>query len=533
MTSVIKHTLRASAASPHSVGWRPRLAFQLGGPTPAGAELVWNTARPDGSPWFEHRVAVPQLGDGETTRIDLLRQEPDADLAEPGTAEFSLKLVSELEGVDQSLHEGSFTTEALPGEHRYAVDNDWMLGLALLNLDSVNEPDAPRFRVTVFVKGDVDVARLEAYCFHQGGRIATALFIESRHSFTASDGSVVGHEIVAEFDSVRGWNNLRASGWGAPWHLLDEHDGRYEVKLVRASKVARVLAFDVVAGRIVAPAFVEPDPWSGATVVVDAEVQNDLDGEWSAEGAPAFYGDVVTAPSWSSIDQIYAARIAPESEQAEDEDEFDPATAEALQHFIDRAALLLGTWESIFADGQPPYDSSDILKAEMVCDEESAYLELREAAASVADSQPVDLFGEQTTVGHLRARTAGLFATARARISGAAEAESDSLAPYRALLAGDKLAVFEEHPIGSFVYTTIDRKVIETPDELAEAEYWFFEGPLTTPGSARVDGVDVTVSVQGWKVLGWRFDGAGAAIDRFETRGQGGSAPISAYQRDR
>jgi len=276
MTSVIKHALRASAGmfgSYRPEGWNPRLRVQLHGPVPAGAELVWAVARPDGSPWFEHRARVPELDPAQTTIVDLQRWADDGDLAEPGTVAFTLRIVSTLDGVDELLHDGSLTAVALDGHQRYAIDNDWTLGLALVCLDAVDEYDAPRLTVTAFLKGDVGTYQLEAHCFHDGQRIAAASHLDDRHTFTANDGTPVGHEVVAVFDGVRGWNNLRESGWGGDWHLLDEHDGRYEVKLLRESELARVISFEVSAGRIVAVGAVESDPASGAVVLVDAAVK--------------------------------------------------------------------------------------------------------------------------------------------------------------------------------------------------------------------------------------------------------------------
>ncbi|MGD8167741.1 hypothetical protein ACEXOS_011015 [Herbiconiux sp. P16] len=545
MTSVIKHALRASAGmfgSYRPEGWNPRLRVQLRGPAPAGAELVWAVARPDGSPWFEHRVPVPELDAHQTTTIDLQRWMDGGDLAEPGRVDFSLRIVSALDGVDELLHDGTMTSVALDGEQRYAIDNDWLLGLALLGLDAVDEYDAPRLTATVFLKGQVDTYQIEAHCFHEGRRIGRASFVDNRHTFTANDGTVVGQEIAVVFDDVRGWNNLRDSGWGAEWHLLDEHDGAYQVKLVRESTIARVVGFEVSGGSIVAAGAVEDDPGTGAVILVDTAVEGALDGAWRKDGAPAFYGDAATAASWLGIDAVYARRIEPSgasdaaaatTHASAPTPAFDEETAVALQAFVDRAERLLATWEAGFLDSRPPFDYAQVQNADAVLRERADYATLLDAAASVPGEHPATIAGEPTAVGAVRERMEVLFAAAEARLSGAAQAEADELAPYRALLTGDKLAVFEEHPASAFLYTTTDRRVIETPEELAAAEYWYFEGPLDVPSTASVNGVALKVSVQGWRVLGWQFDEAGAIVDEFETQGPGSSAPKSAFQRDR
>jgi hypothetical protein len=519
-------------------GWNPRLKVQLHGPVPAGAELVWAVARPDGSPWFEHRARVPELDPAQTTIVDLQRWADDGDLAEPGTVAFTLRIVSALDGVDELLHDGSLTAVALDGHQRYAIDNDWTLGLALVCLDAVDEYDAPRLTVTAFLKGDVGTYQLEAHCFHDGQRIAAASHLDDRHTFTANDGTPVGHEVVAVFDGVRGWNNLRESGWGGDWHLLDQHDGRYEVKLLRESELARVITFEVSAGRIVAVGAVESDPASGAVVLVDAAVKGLLDGGRHADGAPAFYGDAVTAAHWVGIDAMYERRVTPAAAHEAESGSgfgsgFDEESAAALRAFVDRCERLIATWEANLLGTPPPFDFGQVLQAEAVLAEQDEYSGMRDRVAAVPDPHPAVISGEQATVGELRQRMAALFAAAEARVSGAAQAEADALAPYRALLAGDKLAVFDDHPADEFLYTTTDRRVIETPEELAAAEYWYFEGSTEVPSTASVDGVSIKVSVQGWRVLGWRFDAAGTVVEEFETQGPGSSAPKSAFQHGR
>ena len=115
---------------------------------------------------------------------------------------------------------------ALEGEHVYAVDNDWLLTLAFVCLDTVDESDGPRLKVTTFLKGAVDAYQVEAHCFFGGTRGAQASDVSTGYTFTSNDGTVIGQEIVATFDDVRGWNNLTDQGWGEDsWHVLNGHDG--------------------------------------------------------------------------------------------------------------------------------------------------------------------------------------------------------------------------------------------------------------------------------------------------------------------
>ncbi|RFA13003.1 hypothetical protein B7R21_09160 [Subtercola boreus] len=555
MTSVIKHSLRAVAGSfgsYHPAGWHPKLSLTLLGPSSPGRELVWTVARPDGSPWFEHRVPAPVLDDREHTTVELERWQEGGDLDEAGTVEFTLRLVSVFDGADELLHDGRLTVLALPGEHRYAVDNARAPGLGLVALDTADEPDAPRLGVRMFVAGDVEVWRLEAHCLLDGVRLGTGS-VETADTATANDGQIMGQTIAITFDGVRGWNNLSASGWGGDWHLLDQHDGRYRVMLVSGSAgsrsaVAGEIGFEVRNGRIVAPGRVEPDVGFGVAIVVGegasaGDGAGDSAGECYGDAAVECYGDAVTASATASIDDAYACRVEPgrraagvgaegasaEGASAQGAMVLDDETEARLGAFVDRAERLLQTWEVELA-APPPYDFGQMLAAEAVGRERAGCDELAAAVSGVDDSHRVLLAGETIELGDLRKRIAALFPAAEARISSSTEAEADELAPFRALLAGGKLAVFDDHPADSFVYTTTDRHIIETPEELAAAEYWFFEGPLDVPSSARVEGIEITGSIQGWRVLGWHFDTSGAVLDEFETQGLGPGAPKSAFR---
>ena len=183
------------------------------------------------------------------------------------------------------------------------------------------------------------------------------------------------------------------------------------------------------------------------------------------------------------------------------------------------------------AGGTPPFESQYLLQCEVVRDELGRYAGMREAVAAVPDETPIELFEQSTTVGEIHARVLRMGEFAEQHLAGATQAGEDALAPYRAVLAHDKLAVFEDHPAPDFRYYTTNKKVIESPDELAAAaEYWYFEGTLDMPGTVEVDGRTAQVSVQGWRVLGWKFDAEGRTVAEFEEQGQGMSAPKSAFQ---
>jgi hypothetical protein len=341
--------------------------------------------------------------------------------------------------------------------------------------------------------------------------------VQSRHTLTANDGTVTGQELALVFDAVRGWNNLASTGWGDGWLRLDERDGTYEVVLLREAAPLAVVEFEVVGGRLVAPGDVERDPWLGPVVVLE---DVGTDGSASNDSSPSTDG---SAAARCSIDDLYALRTAAAPVVAP-----DPAE---LQAFVDRAERLLVTWEADLRAALPAgaVESGAVLAAEAVLRERAGYEQLR-AAVQAADGHPVTVDGRPSSLGDVHRRVLALFTGAEDRLTAAAGADADALEPFRRVLRGDKLAVFEEHPADRFGYTTTDRRVIETPDELAEATDWYFEGPLDLPATATAGGVEVSVSVQGWRVLGWHFDAEGNTVARSETQGQGPSAPLTAFR---
>ncbi|TAJ47945.1 MAG: hypothetical protein EPO52_07075 [Herbiconiux sp.] len=504
MTSLSPFSLRLGTSSfggYHAEGWHPTLAVQLVGPAPAGAWLEWTVARPDGGLWFTRRAPIAELGAGETADIDLRPEQDSGDLDVEGSIGFTLRLVSELEGVDDLLHDASVRVVALPGAHRFAVDPERMPPWGFVALDAVDEPDAPRLCATVVVAGEAEAWEFEAHLFHDGRRIAQADSPDTRYAFTANDGTVVGRELALRFDAVRGWNDLQASGWGAGWHLLDAHDGHYEVKLLREGAVVQVIAFGVVRGRVVATGLAASDLEMAEVYARRSAVEAGPGPEPEPQQAPE-----PASEAGGAVDVV------------------------SLRAFFDRAERLLLTWETDLLEAAPPFELAQVLAAEAVLAERPGYAVLRDAASAIPDGHPVELAGEPTTIGGLRRRVEALFAAAEARITGAEEGADEVLAPYRALLSGDKLRVFDEHPADAFLYTTTDRRVIETPEEIAEAEFWYFEGPLDLPSTATVDGVRIDVTVQGWRVLGWQFAPDHSIVDQFETQGHGAGAPRSAYR---
>lgn len=534
-THLIKHALRISAGATDTYnpeGWNPKLRVTVMGPTPPDAELVWTQYRPDGSVWFEHTASLPELEDEQGHEASMQRWESGTDIDEDGTFRFTVRLVNELDGVDQLLHDGTFEVSRLDGG-AFAVDHSSLLTTGLVALDVYDEDDAPKVRAVAFLGGSIDTYEVEAHLFHEGKRFAKASSVESGHDFTANDGRSLAREFIAEFDDVRGWNNLTAEGWGGDdWHMLDAAPGAYEIKFTRGGKVNRTMAFEVADGRIVQDELIEPDGAGRPTLWRRAEIVGSFEGDEMARvDAPRAYGDLETALiDYSSDDMYRYLKADVEAELSP----YDDETAAAVEGVVDTAVRLLHTWESDFDPSivRDDYDTRQFaLQCEAVIDEVERFEPRFIALGGIADAHEVtDVDGSVTTLAAVAQRVIALRGAAHAFLQRRSGDNEAVLAPYRAMLRNDKLTIFEDHPAPDFRYYTTNKHVIETPEELAAADEWYFEGSNDIDATASVGGQQMSGSMSGWRVLGYRFDGDHTTVEETEQQGGGSSAPKSAFR---
>ena len=238
------------------------------------------------------------------------------------------------------LHGGAFTVSQRQGSNNiFGVDQSSLLTTGLVGFNVYDEHDAPKIRATVFLGGSVDAYEVEAHIFLDGNRFAKASDVGGGYDFTSNDGQSLGREFIAEFDSVRGWNNLTSQGWGdSDWHLLDGHPGHYEIKFTRGGKVNRTIFFDVEDGRIVKDELIEPDEAGRPCMWRITEIIGSFEGDVGEfPDAPRAYGDLDTSTFDFSADGMYWFCNRPAVPT--DGPKFDEETAEAVQGVVDTAVL--------------------------------------------------------------------------------------------------------------------------------------------------------------------------------------------------
>jgi len=466
---LIKHALRIGASGNdgyHPEGWNPKLRATVMGPTPPGAELVWTMYKRDGSSWFEHSVPLPELADEEMHSASLQKWNSGTDITDEGRARFTLRIVNELDGIDELLHDGAFTISRRQGSNNiFGVDQSSLLTTGLVGFDVYDEHDAPKIRATVFLGGSVDAYEVEAHIFLDGNRFAKASDVGGGYDFTSNDGQSLGREFIAEFDSVRGWNNLTSQGWGdSDWHLLDGHPGHYEIKFTRGGKVNRTMFFDVEDGRIVKDELIEPDEAGRPCMWRITEIIGSFEGDVGEfPDAPRAYGDLDTSTFDFSADGMYWFCNGPAVPT--DGPEFDEETAEAVQGVVDTAVRLLSTWESIVTG---PIDRQDARSFQFLqqCDavdrDVDGFEPMTAALSGAGEAHEFEYDDEVITLASAMQRVFALRTAAHRYICGDTDAGENALEPYRAALSNDKLAIFEDHPAPGYRYYTIAKHVIET-----------------------------------------------------------------------
>lgn len=84
-------------------------------------------------------------------------------------------------------------------------------------------------------------------------------------------------------------------------HVLGDHNGDYEVKVLRNNRLARSIKFTVENGKIKDTGIYAANKMgSGTVVIVPVAILDDQDGPWdrNAWKADAFYGHPLTGFTW-------------------------------------------------------------------------------------------------------------------------------------------------------------------------------------------------------------------------------------------
>jgi|GEM_PF-3461692 len=527
---IIKNSLliQPSEMSPYSGGWTPRFRFLLQGPTPAGGEVIATINKPDNSEWLTLTIAMNETEAGALTNCDMYSYEGDHHTTDTGDFGFTIRLVSELDGIDETLFSGVLNVEQID-EKNYYTNHDWLLPLGQLFIDTSYDADAPPLNASFWHKGEVNMYQLGAYLFYKDKRIygtedSSHATLESKREVTTANSKNYEYdykEISVNFRVVKGYRNCDYSNMD-DWHLLIENAGEYEIKFTSERKPIRSIKF-----RIGDDGRIEPSgpitlnqnytPVMNVDVAVAAKDEADFDRD--ALSSKAYYGNVglesdLTRDAMYEYCQQYLGTEETPSDNLSEETRATLESATGKSENVYRwyyDEMINGRT----ASGDVP-DSSQCDLAKMYVSEVLPMLERLES--ELGSDYEVDFNGEKQRLSAIKSYMQEINDGADKILQGEQQAQEDALAPYRALLRNDKLRIFEDHPATEYRYYTNNKQIIESPEELAEAVAWYFEG---TENQGYVN--------ERWTVRGWKFDEEQNIIGTKEESGIGANAPSTAF----
>jgi hypothetical protein len=277
-------------SKPNLRSWTPGIQFTVTGPIEPGSQLVAEFF--DGKkPWVSINLQTPELAAGAAADVVGGRNEVPEEQAIIGTGRyaFDIRLKNELTGGDVVLFKGTFAVDKFAGNpeqkkngsYEYFVDQDFWLPYGALWLDA-NDPQAPTLRASVWLRGSFTPPNDVVYLLYEGKPICDSKSDERASgaagpSFINSPGgeSRTWHRAELSFNCARAFSTY-PDDYGIhepPFHLLDKHPGAYVVKVMRAGKVIRALAFTVGAdGKIADPGLTARAKLGGHRMLVPIQV---------------------------------------------------------------------------------------------------------------------------------------------------------------------------------------------------------------------------------------------------------------------
>lgn len=517
--------VRPAKRSAWDEGWGPAFSFELRGPIPSASQVIVSFCRPDGSDWLSVPFDTAECGEDGRTRVEGSAFEENLRTAETGSFPFSVRLVSELEGVDETLFSSTFAVEERPvssGRMDYHSPCDWRLLHGSLWLDLGGDADAPVLVSALCLKNGAETWELEAYLFHNGKKVLSSetsgqIEISAARVFPAASGEldeVAVREFQFEFRAARGYIGAEYQDMDS-WYDLSRNPGSYEIKVTRQKELVRILPFSVGEDGRIVPGELLAEKDGTVQLLFPVKIAGTFDGPVQADTSAAFYGHA----SWDSgLDpsSLYANRpeVSPEEPKGGLSED-----VEALAKEVSDRASKLCRW--YWADMENGDTSTGCLEAsERVVELTGELAPLLEKLESVSsDSLNLELDGTSTALSEVRGKMQRLREMAGRWLRLSREESGATLEPYRQLLANDKLRILEEHPPADYRYYGSHKTVIESPEEFAAAAVWYFEG---TASQGYLN--------ERWTVKGWRFDGEGNIVERFDESGFGTQAPASAFR---
>ena len=283
---------RAAEPQYNTWSWTPKVYFEMLGPVPGGAQLIFEVSTPDGKPWVSFNLKTPEAGDDELIKIN----GPDLDdnelekkaITQTGLFPFKIILKNALAGTNDAIFAGKFKVatyapdQAIPeykGKQEFYVVQDWRLPVGFIWYDPTMDENVPVISAQMWFRGTESGTKMEAVMFYKGQQIATASG-NNEDEISTGVGDPQGRWGLWKFGfaKVRGYNHdTSANSWEGIF-FLDKNPGDYEIKVLRLQKLARAASFSVGAdGRIVDNGIAKQNKLGGIRMVLPVKILGDQD----------------------------------------------------------------------------------------------------------------------------------------------------------------------------------------------------------------------------------------------------------------
>jgi len=107
--------------------------------------------------------------------------------------------------------------------------------------------------------------------------------------------------VICSFPSVKAWNKTGKALRGIPGqkgevHILKDHPGEYELKVLRANKLARSIKFTVKPDGTLDDSITTANKMGDQRAIVPVKIIGDQDGNWDRDAwkTDAFYVNPLT-----------------------------------------------------------------------------------------------------------------------------------------------------------------------------------------------------------------------------------------------
>lgn len=300
----------------NTYSWVPQVSFSILGPVPGGSQFVAEFQKPTGQSWISTKIPTEEAGDDAS--LDL--KTPDADdalerkaVTAIGTFPFRILLKNEVTGKNEVFFSGKYEVVKYPlprvpvsekNKTDFCTVEDWRapIGYIWLNPADDNE-NTPPLSVQMWFRGAAESTDMQALLFKDGQQVGnTKGSCPDEIAVPSAENAFNWYLWQFTFFKVRGFNKDTSATRYPDTFFLDKNPGHYQIRVLRAGKLARVADFTVGADGVIGDnGIAKANKLGGIRQVLPVSIAGTADGPLKplAWQTHAFYGNPLagfTAP---------------------------------------------------------------------------------------------------------------------------------------------------------------------------------------------------------------------------------------------